>query len=119
MLVHKRTLGVLQWYWDGVSYVTFRGETLPKMVPVTRDTYELNAEDWWEVPNGTALARTIALNYPFFDPVVTGGELVGARVWPAWKRYGEEPPPDGPPGHAPQRRKYNRRKRGDLGGSEL
>ena len=108
MLVHKKTLGVLQWYWDGVSYLTYNGETLPKMAAVTRETYELDPEDWWEVPNGTPLARKIALSYPFFDPVVTDGELVGARVWPAWKRYGEQPPGETAP--PPRRRTYNRRR---------
>lgn len=91
MLVHKRTLGVLQWYWDGVSYESFNGVDVPKMAPVTLESHGLNAEEWWQVPNGTALARRIALNYPFFDPVVVDGELVGVEVWPAWKRYGEEP----------------------------
>lgn len=109
MLVHKKTLGVLQWYWDGVSYLTCRGETVPKMAPVTLETHGLDREDWWEVPNGTPLARTIARNYPFFDPVVANGELVGARVWPAWQRYGEEEPPPREP--APRRRRiYNRRR---------
>lgn len=112
MLIHKRTLGVLQWYWDGVSFLTFRGETVPKLAAVTRETYELEAEDWWEVPNGTPLARKIALSYPFFDPVVAGGELVNIRVWPAWRRYGEEEPEAAPalPARPARRRKYNRRR---------
>lgn len=110
MLIHKRTLGVLQWYWDGVSYVTFDGVQRPKMAPVTLESHGLSADEWWQVPNGTPLAKTIALHYPFFDPVVTGGELVGVRVWPAWKRYGEEEPKAVPAVHT-QRRKYNRRRR--------
>lgn len=111
MLVHKRTLGVLQWYWDGVSFVTFGGARRPKMAPVTLETYALDADEWWQVPNGTPLARKIALNYPFFDPVVTGGELVNIEVWPAWKRYGEEAPEGAPPTRRTAgRRKYNRRR---------
>lgn len=108
MLIHKRTLGVLQWYWDGVSYVTFDGVQRPKMAPVTLESHELSPDEWWQVPNGTPLARKIALHYPFFDPVEEGGELVGANVWPAWKCYGEEEPPAAPV--RPQRRKYNRRR---------
>lgn len=111
MLVHKRTLGVLQWYWDGFSYVTFQGVTSPKMAPVTLDTYGLSKEEWWQVPNGSPLARTIALHYPFFDPVVVDGELVGVQVWPAWKRYGEEEPPAAATAVRPVHRKYNRRRR--------
>lgn len=111
MLIHKKTLGVLQWYWDGVSYLTSRGAALPKMAPVTLETYGLNPEDWWQVPNGTPLARKIAVSYPFFDPVVTGGELVNIEVWPAWRRYGEEPPA-APPQTAGRTKKYNRRRAG-------
>ena len=111
MLVHKRTLGVLQWYWDGVSYVTFDGAARPKMAPVTLETYGLDASEWWQVPNGTPLARCIALHYPFFDPVVADGELVGVRVWPAWKRYGEEEPePEPAPPPERRRKTYNRRR---------
>ena len=110
MLVHKRTLGVLQWYWDGVSYVAFDGVQRPKMAPVTWETYGLSPNEWWQVPNGTPLAKKIALHYPFFDPIEEGGQLVGADVWPAWKRYGEQEPQ--PVAAArPARRKYNRRRR--------
>ena len=116
MLVHKQTLGVLQWYWDGVSYVTFDGVRRPKMAPVTPETYDLEDGQWWQVPNGTPLARKIALSYPFFDPVLAEGELVDVEVWPAWKRYGEEAPPAETPPTA-RRKRYNRRRRGDGGGS--
>lgn len=116
MLVHKQTLGVLQWYWDGVSYVTFDGVRRPKMAPVTPETYDLDAGQWWQVPNGTPLARKIALSYPFFDPVLAEGELVDVEIWPAWKRYGEEAPPPETPAVA-KRKRYNRRRRGDGGGS--
>lgn len=108
MLIHKRTLGVLQWDWDGVSYVTVRGAVLPKMRPVTLESHGLPADEWWQVPNGTPLARKIALCYPFFDPVVEDGVLVDADVWPAWRRYGE---PEKTPASVrrPRRGKYNRR----------
>lgn len=109
MLVHKKTLGVLQWYWDGVSYTVFDGVQRPRMAPVTLTTYQLQAEDWWQVPNGTPLARKIALCYPFFDPVVVEGELVDALPWPAWKRYGESEPPPAPR----PRGRYNRRREKD------
>ena len=109
MLVHKRTLGVLQWYWDGVSYVTFHGTARPKMAPVTLETYGLDENEWWQVPNGTPLARRIALYYPFFDPVVADGKLVGARPWPAWKRYGEDAPAPRPAPAVRGRKRYNRR----------
>lgn len=109
MLVHKRTLGVLQWEWDGVSYESCGGEKWPKMTPVTLESRGLSGEEWWQVPNGTALARKIELCYPFFDPVTEGGELVGAEPWPDWKRYGEEP--EETPAAA-GRGRYNRRKPG-------
>ena len=112
MLVHKRTLGVLQWYWDGVSYVTFDGVQRPKMAPVTLESHDLNAEEWWQVPNGTPLARKIALCYPFFDPVEAEGQLVDAVAWPDWKRYGEAEPPAAPGSVCVKRGKYNRRRNG-------
>ncbi len=109
MLIHKKTLGVLQWYWDGVSYLTFEHHKRPRMFPVTLESHRLSPREWWQVPNGTALARKIALHYPFFDPVVAGDELVDIAVWPSWKKYGEEPPqPPIPPGQAGG--KYNRRR---------
>lgn len=111
MLVHKRTLGVLQWYWDGVSYVTFDGVTRPKMAPVTPESHDLSPDEWWQVPNGTPLAKKIALHYPFFDPIEEDGELVGAVVWPAWKRYGEDQP-QAVSAVRTVRRKYNRRRTG-------
>lgn len=116
MLVHKRTLGALQWYWDGVSYVTVQGTVRPRMAPVTLETYGLDEAEWWQVPNGTPLARRIALHYPFFDPVVAEDRLVDIRPWPAWRRYGEQAPPPEPaaaprPGRRPARR-YNRRRTG-------
>lgn len=95
MLVHKRTLGVLQWEWDGVSYMNVRGVRTPKLSPVTLEGHGLDAEEWWQVPDGTPLARKIALCYPFFDPIVADGVLVDARAWPAWRRYGEREPERG------------------------
>jgi hypothetical protein len=102
-------LGVLQWVWDGVSYGTFQGARCPKLKAATLETYGLDAGDWWEIPNGTPLARSAALHYPFFDPVVVEGELVGITPWPPWKRYGE-PEPEQEQAVRPRRRgKYNRR----------
>jgi hypothetical protein len=111
VLVHKATLGVLQWTWDGVSYEIVQGVRCPRLEAVTLETYGLDSADWWQIPNGTPLARQIALYYPFFDPVVTEGELVGVQPWPAWRRYGEEEPEQvqRPEGRT-NRRKYNRRR---------
>ncbi len=109
MVIHKGTLGVLQWYWDGKSYTSFDGVKRRKMLPVTLESHGLSGEDWWQVPNGTPLARKIALCYPFFDPVVVGGQLVDARVWPDWKKYGEEEPETAAPSKPRKRGKYNRR----------
>ena len=111
MLIHKRTLGVLQWYWDGVSYVTFDGVQRPKMAAVTLENHGLTDEEWWQVPNGTPLARKIALCYPFFDPVEVAGQLVDAVPWPDWKRYGEEEPPAAPKPTCLSTGKYNRRRK--------
>lgn len=111
MLVHKRTLGVLQWYWDGVSRLTFDGVQRPRMDSVTLESHGLTGEEWWQVANGTALARKIALCYPFFDPVEAEGQLVDIRPWPAWKRYGEERPAAAAVSVRPGTGRYNRRRK--------
>lgn len=108
MLVHKRTLGVLRWYWDGVSYRTFEGVQQPKLVPVRLEHHNLKGEEWWQVPDGTPLARKISLCYPFFDPVEVEGQLVDAIPWPPWKRYGEAKPP--PAAAERKQGRYNRRR---------
>lgn len=113
VLVHKETLGVVQWYWDGESYLVFDGKSRPKMERVTLKNHDLDPEEWWEVCDDTALARRIAIFYPFFDPVVVDDELVNIAPWPAWKRYGEEEPQPEPQIAVPVGRqgKYNRRRR--------
>lgn len=112
MLVHKATLGVLQWYWDGESYLIFDGVQRPKMELVTFETHDLDPEEWWQIPNGTYLSKKIAWSYPFFEPKIVDGLLVDVEPWPSWKVYGEPPPEEvvqiEPP--KPNRKKYNRRR---------
>lgn len=104
MLVHKRTLGVLETApWDG-SFRTANGARVPVLRPARLDRLGLDPAEWWEVPGGTKLANIIHRCWPWFDPVLEGGELVGARPWPAWRVYGEPPPAPAPPARRRRRR---------------
>ena len=107
MLIHKATLGVLEYApWDGTCH-TFNDKRLPVLRPATMAGLGLSPDEWWQVRNGSALALAIRRCYPFFSPVVEAGELVGAEPWPAWQVYGEEPPPE--PAPPPRRRRPRRR----------
>ena len=110
MLVHKQTLGVLETApWDG-SFRTVNGERTPVLRRAALDRLELDPAEWWEVPDGSALARAIRLCWPWFDPVVAEGELVGAERWPPWRVYGEpEPPRDETAPPVQKRRRVGRR----------
>lgn len=108
MLVHKQTLGVLETApWDG-SFRTFNGVKIPVLRRATLNRLELDPAEWWEVPDGSALARAIRLCWPWFDPVVLDGELVGVERWPPWKVYGELPPAQAAPPMTKRRRARRR-----------
>lgn len=106
MLVHKRTLGVLEATWDG-AFRTIDGVRVPVLRPARLDALGLDPAEWWEVADGSALAFTIRRCWPWFDPVVgQDGALLGAEPWPGWRVYGETPPVPLPP---PAQRRRRRR----------
>ena len=82
MLVHKRTMGVLEYLWAGEHRAGPDGVLVPVEKPVSlKDLPELNPEDWWEVPSGSALAKKIRLYYPWIAADVgPNGELTGVTV---------------------------------------
>lgn len=106
MLVHKRTLGVLEHEpWDGTCR-TCNGVRVPVLRPARLDRLGLNPAEWWKVADGTALALAIHRYYPYFTPAVgEDGTLVGIEPWPDWRVYGEEEPPAAPARPARRRRK--------------
>lgn len=83
MLVHKRTMGVLDTFWTGAYRLDPRMGTL---VPVEQEYVRqsvpgLDAEDWWEVPRRSKLGRKLRLYYPWVEPVVDEtGELVDVEL---------------------------------------
>lgn len=108
MLIHKATLGVLEFApWDG-SYRTFNGVCIPILRPATLAGLGLDPADWWEVDGRSSLAKALRGCWPWFDPVVIAGELVDIQPWPAWRVYGEAEPV-----HPPER-KHRRRRRVGL-----
>lgn len=115
MLVHKKSLGVLeQAPWDGESMLVIaNGTKIPKLRPATLAGLGLDPAEWWEVPSRSHLAKLIRWSYPFFIPEVDEeGELVGVVPWAKWQVYGEAEPEEEimrvPP--AGGRRKRRRRK---------
>ena len=92
MLIHKRTLGVLNDLpWDG-TFVRLGGAIkVPKYRPATIDSliklgYIDTKDDWWEIPNNTILAKNILVHYPFFYPILDdNGNLVDIN----YRDYGE------------------------------
>ena len=110
MLVHKRTLGVLETApWDG-SFRTFNGVKIPVTRPASLEKLGLDPEEWWVVPDGSTLAKAIHLCWPWFDPVVLDGELVGAERWPPWRIYGEPEPHQEEAAPSARKRRRCRRK---------
>lgn len=109
MLIHKRTLGVLEYApWDG-AFRTFDGVRVPVLRSAKLDRLGLDPAEWWEVPNGSALALVIRHCYPFFSPVVgEDGGLLNVEPWPPWQVYGE-PPPAPVPEQPPKRRRRRRK----------
>lgn len=106
MLIHKRTLGVLEYApWDG-TYRAFNGVRVPVLRPAKADRLGLDPAEWWEVANGTALAMVIRRCYPYLSPVVgEDGGLLGVEPWPPWQVYGEPPPPPAQPAQTKRRRR--------------
>ena len=81
MLVHKKTMGVLDYLWSGEYRTGPGGVRMPLERPARlKDLPELDPEDWWEVPEGSALARKIKLHYPWIEAEVgPSGELLGVK----------------------------------------
>lgn len=71
MLVHKSTMGVLDLIWTGKYQRGADGTLTPLLTRASLERLpELDPADWWEVPDGTALAKRISLHYPNLAPVV-------------------------------------------------
>lgn len=78
MLIHKRTMGVLDTYWTGETRLDPKSGL---QVPVEREYTlytlpELSPADWWEVPRNSKLGKKLRMYYPWVTPVVDeSGEL--------------------------------------------
>lgn len=82
MLVHKKTMGVLDYLWSGEYRTGPGGVRMPLERPARlKDLPELDPADWWEVPSGSPLAKKIRQYYPWIEAEVGPmGELVGVTV---------------------------------------
>ena len=109
MLIHKATLGVLDYYWSGRYAKSLDGQQLPLMVEYTLDGSGLSPDEWWYVPSRSPLAARIRWSYPWMDPVLgEDGELLDVLPWPRWMRSGEPPPEEQP---RPEKKKSRQRRR--------
>lgn len=81
MLVHKASMGVLEYIWTG----QYRRDGTGTKVPVERlaklaDLPELDPADWWEIPGDTTLAKRLRIYYPDVEAIVSpSGELVDVK----------------------------------------
>ena len=84
MLIHKETMGVLEYIWTG----QFRRGADGLSEPVNRpaklaELPELDPAQWWELSGSHPLARKILKHYPWLTPVVgEQGELLDVEVVP-------------------------------------
>lgn len=83
MLVHKRTMGVLDTFWTGETRLDPRSglQTPVEREYTFRTAPELSPEEWWEVPRGSKLGKKLRMYYPWVTPVVDeAGELTDAAL---------------------------------------
>ena len=70
MLVHKGTLGVLEQVWRGAYRQGPDGRREPAYHAVTLSDYpDVDPEDWWEIPNQSALARKLRRYAPWAEAI--------------------------------------------------
>ena len=83
MLIHKRTMGVLDTFWTGETCLDPKSGL---QVPVEREyTFrsapELSLAEWWEVPRSSKLGRKLRMYYPWVDPIMDeAGELTDVEI---------------------------------------
>lgn len=82
MLIHKATLGVLDYIWTGAYKTCPDGTRVPIERPaIPGDIPGYDASEWWEAPSSGPLAKKIRLYYPDLIPILDpDGELVGVSV---------------------------------------
>ena len=83
MLIHKRTMGVLDTYWTGKTRLDpSTGAQVPVEQEYTgRTAPELSPADWWEVPRNSKLGKKLRMYYPWVTPVTDeAGELVDVEL---------------------------------------
>lgn len=99
MLVHKRTMGVLDLYWTGRYRTAPDGIREPVMREYVLAGSGLDPDEWWEVPRRTPLGKQLRRLYPFCTAIVgADGELLGVSV-------PQKPRPVPPPGRRQRRRR--------------
>lgn len=82
MLVHKATMGVLDQIWRGEYIRSRSGSPIPLLRSARLEDFpELNAADWWELPDTGPLAKRVRRYYPLLTPVTDeAGELMDVVI---------------------------------------
>jgi len=78
MLIHKATMGILIDVWTGQTRRDSTGQLVPIYRPISLcDFPDLNAEEWWELPNDHPIAGKLKRYYPWLTPIISAeGALV-------------------------------------------
>lgn len=78
MLVHKRTLGVIETIWTG-EYATNHGTSYPVDSQIHIADVD-DPDEWWELPKDSKLAAKIRKLYPWMTPEIDEqGNLIGVQ----------------------------------------
>ena len=110
MLVHKESGGVLFELWEGQRASRYGEAYYPLRRRLDCGALGLDPCDWWELPDGSGLAKRVRRYYPWFDPVVDdAGRLVDIAPWPRWRVYGDAPPEQAAEAEPHKRRRTLRR----------
>ena len=116
MLVHKKTMGVLDCFWSGTYSRCIGNARIPQMLEHTFDnTPGVDPSEWWCISSKSDLGRRLLRAYPCCDPIVDDdGSLVGITPWPEWLVSGVSTPDYEALPQKEQKRRHVRRRKGVL-----
>lgn len=70
MLVHKKTMGVLNEFWTGKTKKQKDGKIFPVMEEYTFENTCLPENEWWYIPSKSSLGRRLIILYPYCKPII-------------------------------------------------
>lgn len=80
MLIHKRTMGVLDTTWKGAYHTDNLGHQIPVQYHYTLKDVS-DPDEWWEVSSTSTIAATARAYYPDITPVTDeDGNLISVKI---------------------------------------